>query len=45
MNSDGTVASPLRCVQNRVGSISELQFELGKVLVDISSWDRFVFSG
>lgn len=31
--------------KNRVGSISQLQFELGKVLVDVSSWDRFVFAG
>lgn len=32
-------------VQNRVGSISQLQFELGKVLCDVSSCDSFVFAG
>uniref|UniRef100_A0AAQ5XI65 F-box/WD repeat-containing protein 8 n=1 Tax=Amphiprion ocellaris TaxID=80972 RepID=A0AAQ5XI65_AMPOC len=30
---------------NRVGSISQLQFELGKVLCDVSSCDSFVLAG
>ncbi|XP_076006910.1 F-box/WD repeat-containing protein 8 isoform X1 [Genypterus blacodes] len=30
---------------NRVGSISQLQFELGKVLCDVSSSDHFVLAG
>ncbi|CAN9512945.1 unnamed protein product [Ophioblennius macclurei] len=31
--------------KNRVGSISQLQFELGKVLCDVSSCDNFVLAG
>ncbi|XP_037338647.2 F-box/WD repeat-containing protein 8 isoform X2 [Pungitius pungitius] len=31
--------------KNRVGSISQLQFELGKVLCDVSCSDRFVLAG
>uniref|UniRef100_A0A3Q4HCB4 F-box and WD repeat domain containing 8 n=1 Tax=Neolamprologus brichardi TaxID=32507 RepID=A0A3Q4HCB4_NEOBR len=31
--------------KNRVGSISQLQFELGKVLCDVSSYDNFVLAG
>ncbi|XP_030271578.1 F-box/WD repeat-containing protein 8 [Sparus aurata] len=31
--------------KNRVGSISQLQFELGKVLCDVSSCDSFVLAG
>lgn len=31
--------------KNRVGSISQLQFELGKVLCDVSSCENFVFAG
>ncbi|XP_068594818.1 F-box/WD repeat-containing protein 8 [Brachionichthys hirsutus] len=31
--------------KNRVGSISQLQFELGKVLCDVSSCAEFVFAG
>ncbi|KAM9392739.1 F-box/WD repeat-containing protein 8 isoform 2-T2 [Pholidichthys leucotaenia] len=34
-----------RCAQNRVGSIRQLQFELGKVLCDVSSCDNFVLAG
>uniref|UniRef100_A0A8D3AJ70 F-box and WD repeat domain containing 8 n=1 Tax=Scophthalmus maximus TaxID=52904 RepID=A0A8D3AJ70_SCOMX len=30
---------------NRVGSISQLQFELGKVLCDVSSCDNYVLAG
>ncbi|XP_076846070.1 F-box/WD repeat-containing protein 8 [Brachyhypopomus gauderio] len=31
--------------KNRVGSISHLQYELGKVLCDVSSCDRFIIAG
>ncbi|XP_061622796.1 F-box/WD repeat-containing protein 8 [Phyllopteryx taeniolatus] len=31
--------------KNRVGSISQLQFELGKVLCDVSSCDNYVLAG
>ncbi|XP_028314097.1 F-box/WD repeat-containing protein 8 [Gouania willdenowi] len=31
--------------KNRVGSISQLQYELGKVLCDVSSCDNFVLAG
>ncbi|XP_054629589.1 F-box/WD repeat-containing protein 8 [Dunckerocampus dactyliophorus] len=31
--------------KNRVGSISQLQFELGKVLCDVSSCDSYVLAG
>uniref|UniRef100_UPI0037E80144 F-box/WD repeat-containing protein 8 n=1 Tax=Semicossyphus pulcher TaxID=241346 RepID=UPI0037E80144 len=31
--------------KNRVGSISQLQFELGKVLCDVSACDNFVLAG
>ncbi|CAL1615746.1 unnamed protein product [Knipowitschia caucasica] len=31
--------------KNRVGSISQLQFELGKVLCDVNSCENFVFAG
>lgn len=31
--------------KNRVGSISQLQFELGKVLCDVSSYGNYVFAG
>ncbi|XP_047447379.1 F-box/WD repeat-containing protein 8 [Mugil cephalus] len=31
--------------KNRVGAISQLQFELGKVLCDVSSCDSFVLAG
>uniref|UniRef100_A0A667Z2B8 F-box/WD repeat-containing protein 8 n=1 Tax=Myripristis murdjan TaxID=586833 RepID=A0A667Z2B8_9TELE len=41
-NSDQTVRSNWK---NRVGSISQLQFELGKVLCDVSSCDSFVLAG
>ncbi|CAB1442446.1 unnamed protein product [Pleuronectes platessa] len=41
-NSAKTVCSNWK---NRVGSISQLQFELGKVLCDVSSCDSFVFAG
>ncbi|KAM4616093.1 F-box/WD repeat-containing protein 8 isoform 1-T1 [Polymixia lowei] len=41
-NSDNTVCSNWK---NRVGSISQLQFELGKVLCDVSSCDNFVLAG
>nr|XP_019954617.1 PREDICTED: F-box/WD repeat-containing protein 8 [Paralichthys olivaceus] len=41
-NSARTVRSNWK---NRVGSISQLQFELGKVLCDVSSCDSFVFAG
>ncbi|XP_062237425.1 F-box/WD repeat-containing protein 8 [Platichthys flesus] len=41
-NSAKTVRSNWK---NRVGSISQLQFELGKVLCDVSSCDSFVFAG
>lgn len=32
-------------LQNRVGSVSQLQFELGKILCDVSSCDSFVLAG
>ncbi|XP_078107448.1 F-box/WD repeat-containing protein 8 isoform X1 [Sander vitreus] len=41
-NSAKTVRSNWK---NRVGSISQLQFELGKVLCDVSSCDNFVLAG
>ncbi|XP_029016420.1 F-box/WD repeat-containing protein 8 [Betta splendens] len=41
-NSARTVRSNWK---NRVGSISQLQFELGKVLCDVSSCDNFVLAG
>lgn len=41
-NSARTVSSNWK---NRVGSISQLQFELGKVLCDVSSCHGFVFAG
>uniref|UniRef100_A0AAQ5XGM0 F-box/WD repeat-containing protein 8 n=1 Tax=Amphiprion ocellaris TaxID=80972 RepID=A0AAQ5XGM0_AMPOC len=41
-NSAKTVSSNWK---NRVGSISQLQFELGKVLCDVSSCDSFVLAG
>uniref|UniRef100_A0A7N8Y4E4 F-box/WD repeat-containing protein 8 n=1 Tax=Mastacembelus armatus TaxID=205130 RepID=A0A7N8Y4E4_9TELE len=41
-NSARTVCSNWK---NRVGSISQLQFELGKVLCDVSSCDNFVLAG
>ncbi|KAM9744477.1 F-box/WD repeat-containing protein 8 [Menidia menidia] len=41
-NSAKTVQSNWK---NRVGSISQLQFELGKVLCDVSSSDSFVLAG
>ncbi|XP_022608479.1 F-box/WD repeat-containing protein 8 isoform X2 [Seriola dumerili] len=41
-NSAKTVSSNWK---NRVGSISQLQFELGKVLCDVSSCDNFVLAG
>ncbi|KAI3372586.1 hypothetical protein L3Q82_023061 [Scortum barcoo] len=41
-NSAKTVCSNWK---NRVGSISQLQFELGKVLCDVSSCDGFVLAG
>ncbi|KAI4821319.1 hypothetical protein KUCAC02_029257 [Chaenocephalus aceratus] len=41
-NSAKTVRSNWK---NRVGSISQLQFELGKVLCDVSSCDSFVLAG
>ncbi|KAM7415734.1 hypothetical protein PAMA_018002 [Pampus argenteus] len=41
-NSAKTVRSNWK---NRVGSISQLQFELGKVLCDVSSCDGFVLAG
>ncbi|XP_071391463.1 F-box/WD repeat-containing protein 8 [Centroberyx affinis] len=41
-NSDNAVRSNWK---NRVGSISQLQFELGKVLCDVSSCDNFVLAG
>ncbi|XP_074525702.1 F-box/WD repeat-containing protein 8 [Halichoeres trimaculatus] len=41
-NSAKTVCSNWK---NRVGSISQLQFELGKVLCDVSSCDNFVLAG
>ncbi|XP_071339788.1 F-box/WD repeat-containing protein 8 [Trachinotus anak] len=41
-NSARTVRSNWK---NRVGSISQLQFELGKVLCDVSSCDSFVLAG
>ncbi|XP_033829072.1 F-box/WD repeat-containing protein 8 [Periophthalmus magnuspinnatus] len=31
--------------KNRVGSVSQLQFELGKVLCDVNSCENFVFAG
>ncbi|KAM6965393.1 F-box/WD repeat-containing protein 8 [Aplochiton taeniatus] len=40
--SESTVRSNWK---NRVGSISQLQFELGKVLCDVSSCDNFVLAG
>ncbi|XP_062307094.1 F-box/WD repeat-containing protein 8 [Osmerus eperlanus] len=40
--SDHTVCSNWK---NRVGSISQLQFELGKILCDVSSCDNFVVAG
>uniref|UniRef100_A0A3B5A7N6 F-box and WD repeat domain containing 8 n=1 Tax=Stegastes partitus TaxID=144197 RepID=A0A3B5A7N6_9TELE len=40
-NSAKTVSSNWK---NRVGSISQLQFELGKVLCDVSSCDNFVLA-
>ncbi|XP_068460539.1 F-box/WD repeat-containing protein 8 isoform X1 [Clinocottus analis] len=41
-NSARTVRSNWK---NRVGSISQLQFELGKVLCDVSCCDNFVLAG
>uniref|UniRef100_A0A672IGT7 F-box/WD repeat-containing protein 8 n=1 Tax=Salarias fasciatus TaxID=181472 RepID=A0A672IGT7_SALFA len=41
-NSAKTIRSNWK---NRVGSISQLQFELGKVLCDVSSCDNFVLAG
>uniref|UniRef100_A0A665TKD4 F-box/WD repeat-containing protein 8 n=1 Tax=Echeneis naucrates TaxID=173247 RepID=A0A665TKD4_ECHNA len=41
-NSTKTVCSNWK---NRVGAISQLQFELGKVLCDVSSCDNFVVAG
>ncbi|KAK5870792.1 hypothetical protein PBY51_003708 [Eleginops maclovinus] len=41
-NSAKTVRSNWK---NRVGSISQLQFELGKVLCDVSSCESFVLAG
>lgn len=41
-NSATTVRSNWK---NRVGSISQLQFELGKVLCDVSSCENFVLAG
>ncbi|KAK7933838.1 hypothetical protein WMY93_004734 [Mugilogobius chulae] len=41
-NSAKTVCSNWK---NRVGSISQLQFELGKVLCDVNSCENFVFAG
>nr|XP_020492270.1 F-box/WD repeat-containing protein 8 [Labrus bergylta] len=41
-NSAKTVCSNWK---NRVGSISQLQFELGKVLCDVSFCDNFVLAG
>ncbi|XP_074495101.1 F-box/WD repeat-containing protein 8 isoform X2 [Sebastes fasciatus] len=41
-NSAKTVRSNWK---NRVGSISQLQFELGKVLCDVSSCENFVLAG
>ncbi|XP_034026784.1 F-box/WD repeat-containing protein 8 isoform X1 [Thalassophryne amazonica] len=41
-NSARTVCSNWK---NRVGSITQLQFELGKVLCDASSCDSFIFAG
>ncbi|KAM7017851.1 LOW QUALITY PROTEIN: F-box/WD repeat-containing protein 8 [Tautogolabrus adspersus] len=41
-NSAKTVCSNWK---NRVGSISQLQFELGKVLCDVSSCDNLVLAG
>ncbi|XP_072243531.1 F-box/WD repeat-containing protein 8 [Leuresthes tenuis] len=41
-NSAKTVQSNWK---NRVGSISQLQFELGKVLCDVGSCDNFVLAG
>ncbi|KAG7490914.1 F-box/WD repeat-containing protein 8 [Solea senegalensis] len=41
-NSAKTVRSNWK---NRVGSISQLQYELGKVLCDVSSFDHFVLAG
>ncbi|XP_044051438.1 F-box/WD repeat-containing protein 8 isoform X2 [Siniperca chuatsi] len=41
-NSAKTVCSNWK---NRVGSISQLQFELGKVLCDVSTCDNFVLAG
>uniref|UniRef100_A0A8C7UKD4 F-box/WD repeat-containing protein 8 n=1 Tax=Oncorhynchus mykiss TaxID=8022 RepID=A0A8C7UKD4_ONCMY len=41
-NSENTVRSNWK---NRVGSISQLQYELGKVLCDVSSCDSYVVAG
>lgn len=41
-NSDHIVRSNWK---NRVGSISQLQYELGKILCDVSSCDTFVVAG
>uniref|UniRef100_A0A3P9NDZ0 F-box and WD repeat domain containing 8 n=1 Tax=Poecilia reticulata TaxID=8081 RepID=A0A3P9NDZ0_POERE len=41
-NSARTVRSNWK---NRVGSVSQLQFELGKILCDVSSCDNFVLAG
>lgn len=41
-NSAKTVSSNWK---NRVGSISQLQFELGKVLCDVNSCENYVFAG
>lgn len=32
-------------LQNRIGAVSQLQYELGKVLCDVHSWDGVVIAG
>ncbi|XP_053224114.1 F-box/WD repeat-containing protein 8 isoform X3 [Podarcis raffonei] len=34
-----------RCAQNRIGAVSQLQYELGKVLCDVHSCDGVVIAG